>query len=126
MKLFRFLKVNKLIYGVLLIVAMTVYFMKQNKHELPVIINNYLNDLLCLPIVLGIITYTIRYLKKDPQFKLPLFFVICLATYYAVYFEYYQPKVNVRYTSDWIDVILYYIGGISYFFVSKYNFGKKE
>lgn len=121
MKTFRFLEINKLVYCILSIIAITVYFLKQNGYQLPMLIHNYLNDLLCLPLVLGIITYIIRFLKKDAQFKLPLGFVICLATYYAVYFEFYQPKINSRYTSDWIDVLLYFIGGFSYFFVTRFK-----
>lgn len=126
MKTFRFFGVKKLIYGILLCIAIAVYFIKHiGGNQLPWYINNYLNDLLCLPIVLGIITYVIQFFKKDPQFKLPLGFVICLATYYAVYFEYYQPRINNRYTSDWVDVLLYFIGAFSFFFVSRFHLTKK-
>ncbi|GGF71362.1 hypothetical protein SAMN05444281_1898 [Wenyingzhuangia marina] len=126
MKVFRFFKPMQLIYFVLVIIALTVYSLKQHGYQLPLFINNFLNDLLCLPIVLGIITRVIQFLKKDSEFKLPIGFIICLATYYSIYFEYYQPRVNNRYTSDWIDVLLYFIGGFSYFFISRYKTNKKS
>lgn len=83
--------------------------------QLPKLINNYANDLLCLPLVLGALTFMIRHFKKDDYFTFPLAFVLILATYYSVYFEYYLPKVNPRYTSDWIDVVLYFASAVAFF-----------
>jgi hypothetical protein len=83
---------------------------------LPAFINNYINDFLYLPLVLGAIEFLIRRLKKDSSFKLPIVFVIFLACYYSFYFEYYLPQFNSRYTADWIDVIFYFSGALAYFF----------
>jgi hypothetical protein len=83
---------------------------------LPTIINNYVNDLLYLPLVLGLIEFVIRKFKKDSLFKLPIAFVVFLASFYSFYFEYYLPGINPRYTADWIDVVLYFLGGFAYFF----------
>ena len=98
-------------------IALTIYIMQRLQFPLPTIINNYLNDLLYIPLVLGTIEFIIRRLKKDSSFKLPLGFVVFLACSYSFYFEYYLPKVNSRYTADWIDVTLYFLGGIAYFFI---------
>lgn len=97
--------------------------------RLPSLINNYVNDFLCLPILLGGISFIIRKLKKDNSFKLSMVFILCLASYYAFYFEYYLPKFHPRYTSDWIDVLLYFLGGFAFFFSEKYQdkiFDKKN
>lgn len=101
----------------MLFVAFTIYMLQRFNIPLPSLINNYVNDLLCLPLLLGAMTFLIRWLKKDDKFQFPLSFVVFLACYYAVYFEYYLPKVNPRYTADWIDVVLYFSGGFAYFFI---------
>jgi len=41
--------------------------------------------------------------------------MIGLATYYSAYFEYFLPMVNSRYTGDWADVFLYFLGGSGYY-----------
>lgn len=86
---------------------------------LTTIINNYVNDLLFLPLTLGALTCIIRWLKKDVFFELSFVFVHLLASFYSFYFEYYLPQFNSRYTADWIDVILYFSGAFAYFFIGK-------
>lgn len=102
-------------------IALAIYIMQRLQLPLPTIINNYVNDLLYIPLVLGAIEFVIRRLKKDSSFKLPFGFVIFLAISYSFYFEYFLPKVNSRYTGDWIDVILYFAGGFVYFFIGSTN-----
>ena len=108
---------RKVLYIIMLLTAVTIYVVQRLQFPLPTIINNYLNDLLYIPLILGTIEFTIRRIKKDSSFKLPFGFVIFLAISYSFYFEYYLPQVNSRYTADWIDVILYFVGGIAYFFI---------
>lgn len=97
------------------LIALTIYSMQRLNLPLPRLVNNYVNDLLCLPLVLGAITFVIRRLKKDKLFRLPLLFVLFIVAYYSVYFEYYLPQVTARYTGDIIDVGLYFLGGIAFF-----------
>ena len=108
---------RKMLYFTMVFIALTIYTMQRLNLSLPTIVTNYANDLLYLPLVLGAIEFIIRQLKKDSSFGLPLGFVIFLAISYSIYFEYYLPKVNSRYTADWIDVFLYLVGGIGYFFI---------
>jgi len=110
---------KKAIYWVMALIALTIYSMQRLNLPLPRFVNNYVNDLLCLPLVLGGITFAIRRLKKDKLFRLPLLFVLFIAAYYSVYFEYYLPQVNPRYTGDFIDVGLYFLGGIAFFLFDK-------
>ena len=110
---------NKIIYILMSFVAITIFTMQKIESYLPEILNNYANDLLCLPLVLGFILFMIKRLKKDKNFELPLIFVLILAVYYSVYFEYYLPKINPRYTSDWIDVLLYFVGAIGFYSYQK-------
>ena len=108
---------RKMLYFTMVFIALTIYTMQRLNLSLPTIVNNYGNDLLYLPLVLGAIEFLIRRLKRDSSFKLSLGFVIFLACAYSIYFEYYLPKANARYTADWIDVFLYLVGGIGYFFI---------
>ena len=112
---------RKVLYFIMCIAALTIYTLQRLQVSVPFIVNNYGNDLLYLPLVLGAIEYIIRRLKKDSSFKLPIGFVIFLACSYSFYFEYYLPKINPRYTADWIDEILYFVGGIAYFFIASKN-----
>lgn len=114
-----FSNVSKILYLLLVLIAMIIYVLQRFEVALPPVINNYLNDLLCMPIVLGAVTFVIRNLKKDKTYQLSLFFVLFMAGYYSFYFEYYLPKVNVRYTADWIDVVLYFMGSIGFYYFQK-------
>lgn len=108
--------VKRIIYIIMALTALSVYSMQKLNVSLPKFVNNYVNDLLCMPLVLGLLTFLIRYFKKDKYFSFPLAFVLLLATYYSIYFEYYLPKINPRYTADWIDVLLYFFSSIAFFF----------
>lgn len=110
---------NRIVYLILLLVALIIYSRQRMGLPLPVFINNYVNDLLCFPLLLGAMTFGIRFLKKDTSFAFPAGFIVLLASYYSFYFEFYLPKVNTRYTSDWIDVFLYFIGGLVYYYFMK-------
>lgn len=99
----------------MLLIAASVYVLQKVATPLPLVVNNYLNDLLCIPLVLGALTFIIRKLKRDPRFTLPFGFIFILSSYYGVFFEYYLPKINSRYTSDWIDIVLYFLGGILFY-----------
>ena len=112
---------RKVLYLTMVFIALAIYIMQRLQIPLPTIINNYVNDLLYIPLVLGAIEFVIRRLKKDSSFKLPFGFVIFLAISYSFYFEYFLPKVNSRYTGDWIDAILYFAGGFVYFFIGSTN-----
>ena len=112
---------RKVLYFTMFFIALTIYIMQRLHFSFPTIINNYLNDLLYIPLVIGTIEFIIRRVKKDSSFKLPFGFVIFLAISYSIYFEYYLPKINPRYTADWIDVILYFIGGFAFFFIGSKN-----
>ena len=116
--------VKRIIYIIMALTALSVYSMQKLNVSLPKFVNNYVNDLLCMPLVLGLLTFLIRYFKKDKYFSFPLAFVLLLATYYSIYFEYYLPKINPRYTADWIDVLLYFFSSIA-FFIFQNNKRKK-
>lgn len=117
---------HKIVYFLMCIIACTIYSMQRLNLSVPSLINNYVNDFLCLPILLGVISFVIRRLKNDYSFRLPFLFVIILASYYSFYFEQYLPRFNSRYTADWIDVILYFLGGFAFLIAEKHFYKKNS
>ncbi len=87
-----------------------VYAMQQLGLWLPEWINNYVNDLLCMPIVLKICQYAIRYIKSDGDRTVPVYLQVGLTVCYSIYFEYLLPNYNDRYTTDELDIVLYFLG----------------
>jgi len=70
----------------------------------------YLDDLLCLPIVLSLIQYVQRR-KYSPRFTLPLSHIVLAVLFFALSFEIILPAISSRFTGDPLDVALYFIGG---------------
>lgn len=83
---------------------------------LPEIATSYLADLLCMPIVLSIILFFIRWVKKDEGKKLSIGTIMLICLYWMIYFEYYLPMNDTQYTSDIGDVILYFVGALSFIY----------
>ncbi|RAU81791.1 hypothetical protein DP923_13910 [Pontibacter arcticus] len=80
---------------------------------------NYLDDLLCLPLVLTITLYLLR-LFYGSELRLAWYHVVFTVVYFILAFEVFFPGFMPRYTSDWVDGVLYAIGGmIFYRFLNK-------
>ncbi|CAN5294506.1 hypothetical protein BH23BAC2_BH23BAC2_10860 [soil metagenome] len=84
---------------------------------LPSWVRFYVNDFLCMPVVLTICLKVTHYLKKDSSIRLPLSLILLLTAFYSLYFEWYLPGVEPRYTGDWWDVVLYIAGSLVFFFL---------
>ena len=63
-----------------------------------------------MPIVLYGCRAVVRFLRKEPNLQLPATLLLILTLFYSVYFEYYLPQHNNRYTSDGMDVLMYFLG----------------
>lgn len=92
-----------------------IYICQRLGISLPWYINNYLNDLLIVPIVLYIARFLLRKMYHQPQLSISLPMTLAMVTFYALFFELLMPKVMQRYTADWIDVFLYFLGGIVFY-----------
>lgn len=97
----------------------SIYFAAFFEVQLPRFVRFYVNDFLIIPIVLTTSLYLIRYLKNNPEFRLSFAQVIYIAVLYAVIFEYWLPKFHPRYTADFIDVMLYLLSAILFYFMQK-------
>jgi len=97
------------------LVAALIYSAQQLGLPLPDWINNYVNDFLCMPIVLVVCQYVLLYIKSDEDIGIPLALIMAITLYISIYFEYYLPSVNPRYTADFIDIILYFSGAAIFY-----------
>ncbi|RCW93422.1 hypothetical protein DFQ08_101216 [Winogradskyella arenosi] len=101
-------------------ISSVIYSVNRCEIPLPNWIYFYVNDFLCMPIVLSLCLAILRLYKKTEILYVPLGVIILLTTYFALYFETFLPKTNTRYTTDFIDVGLYFLGGFLF-----YKFQKK-
>ncbi|WP_048331536.1 hypothetical protein [Bizionia psychrotolerans] len=98
-----------------LLIAVFIYILQKFQIPLPDWIYFYVNDFLCMPIVLILSLALIRHLKKTENVYVPLLVVLALTSYFAFYFEWFMPQITTRYTADIIDVVLYFLGAMLFF-----------
>jgi hypothetical protein len=85
---------------------------------------SYLNDFLCMPIVLTICLKAVHIIKKNTSITLSLPLILILTSFYAVYFELILPQISVRYTADFLDVLIYFSGTFLFYFLQFISFRK--
>jgi len=81
------------------------------------ILHAYLDDLVCMPIVLGGATQITQWIHPIKN----LYFIdkraiIITVIFYSILFEGILPFVNpLTYTADWIDIVMYSVGAILFY-----------
>lgn len=110
---------KKPIVWLIFITATVVYILQQFQFTLPPLINNYLNNLLCMPVVLTLCLIVLQFIKKNYRLTIPIFVIVSITVYYIVYFEWFLPKINSRYTADPLDAVLYITGAIAFYIMQK-------
>jgi Ca2+/H+ antiporter len=98
-----------------LLLGTLIYTLQYFNIQLPKIINNYLNDFLIIPIVLFACLIVLRWTRNDKKFTLSLSIIVYVCFIYSILFEFVFPKYLTRYTSDFVDVLLYFASGIIFF-----------
>lgn len=83
-------------------------------------VRNYLADVLAVPLICFIALMGLRWVKKNSKLVLSKNLVFFTVVYIAVIFEYFLPKMSVRYTSDFGDVLCYGVGGIIFYVFQHY------
>lgn len=110
------------IFITLTTLAAFVYISSMTGLALPKIISFYLNDLLCMPVVLSICLVIMRRLKRKSHLYIPLSAIVVITAYFSFHFEWLLPKFLERYTGDIIDVGLYIIGALLFYVFQKQLF----
>lgn len=79
-------------------------------------LHSYLDDLLCMPVVLTLSLVFMRALKRKPGYRLKVPLVIFTVAYVAVFFEVLLPRMNARYHGDAWDLLAYLAGAALWWF----------
>ncbi len=77
-------------------------------------LRHYLDDLLCLPLVLTATLFVLRFFY-GAHVRLSGYHVAFTVLYFSLAFEVFFPQFMPRYTGDWVDAVLYAAGGIIFY-----------
>lgn len=66
-----------------------------------------------MPIVFYLVGEIFRIFKINASLSLPK--IIFGVAYFSFLFEFLLPQLSEKYTADWLDVIMYGLGGFLYF-----------
>ncbi len=70
-----------------------------------------------MPIVFYLVEAIFRILKIN--FSLSITKIIFGVLYFSFLFEFVLPRFSSRYTGDWLDVLMYCMGGGGYYVINK-------
>lgn len=87
--------------------------------EIPIpILNNWLTDFVFVPLLAHFSLTLSYYLGLNPKkISYPLHQLIIISLYTSIVFEWLAPMYSNYNTADWIDVIMYFAGGLFYFYI---------
>ncbi|MFM9984519.1 MAG: hypothetical protein ACKVOK_04755 [Flavobacteriales bacterium] len=85
---------------------------RNSSFNLPSMIQSFLADLLCVPLILFVALISIRYLKNEPTFLLSTTHIVFAFVWTSLLCEWIIPILSNRYTADWWDVAMYATGSL--------------
>lgn len=106
-----------------LFLGTSIYVLQKIGVQLPYIINNFANDFLIIPITLSCCLFVIRWLINNHEFVISKRVILLVIMGYSLFFEYYLPNFNERYTADVIDVLMYFFGGFWFYGLQQIDSG---
>lgn len=110
-----------LIYAGMVGVFLIYKFIQLTYPSIP-FVHAYLEDVLAIPIVLKSAEFIIRLIPGKQDFRVRIMDVVVTTLMFSIYFEWWIPKVDLRFTSDLYDLIAYACGaGIFLFLLSAPN-----
>jgi len=107
---------NSYFIGAILLYV-TIQMLRTYQISTPTLINNYLTDFLCLPIVIVFSTIGIRFLKRDKNYWPSLEMVLSLGLFFSIVFELVLPRISQSFTGDAGDMIAYFVGIVFYYLI---------
>src|SRR5690606_16285207 len=77
------------------------------------VIDSYLDPFLFMPILQHLILFERRYIfGKGASYRLPWYQILTIILFVSIVSELLFPRWSAEFTADYIDVIVYFIGGI--------------
>lgn len=114
-------RLRQIFFHPIFLASISIYvlirLLRKNNYPLPHWINGHLTDLICLPIVLLICLALVRMLKRDSAIEIKPWLIALICIEYALIFEWILPQKSPIYIADWIDVVMYFLGGLIFFFI---------
>ena len=110
----------------LFLLVLIVFFVLYHISELSLfsnkIFSSYLDDILCIPIVMSITLVIFRLvIVQDNSFIFPMSYIIIAVIFFSVLFELILPTISIKYTRDVFDIVAYSIGGIVFHYFIIYS-----
>ncbi|RAJ00424.1 hypothetical protein LX64_04130 [Chitinophaga skermanii] len=104
-----------------------VHVARYYKYPLPWL-NGHLTDCIAVPAIAHLaLTFTKVYILRNSRYTYPLSYLLFIAAYVAIAFEWVMPLISPRYTGDIWDVLAYFVGAFFYYFVhAKYIVYKRS
>lgn len=103
------------------LLLMSVYFLirylRVSFPELPNFVRFHLTDLLFVPTMSLFALIIIRWIKRDQTITIRWWTIAFQVLVVSLYFEWYLPQNPPEghiHVSDWIDILMYSIGGLSF------------
>lgn len=90
-------------------------------HPIP-LANDHLTDFIAVPAMAHLtLMFTRRFIVRNRHYSYPLGYLLFIAFYVSVIFEWIMPHVSSRYTGDWWDVASYFAGSIFYYYFQRFS-----
>lgn len=82
------------------------------------ILNNWLTDFVFVPLLVHFsFVMGNLFLQNEEKQAYPLYQVLLISAYTTIVFEWIAPQYFSYHTADWIDVVMYFAGGLFYYTV---------
>jgi hypothetical protein len=82
------------------------------------VLNDYLTDFIAVPVMSHLaLTFTRSYIVRNRYYTYPLSYLLFIALYVSVVFEWIMPGISSKFTGDVLDVAAYFAGSIFYYFI---------
>jgi len=103
------------------ILFVLIYLINQllNKTSKIDFLNYYLNDFLAVPIVLQLTLISFQLLYNNVNIYLGKDKILYTVIYISIFFELFLPYFFERFVGDWIDVMMYCLGGFAFYLLQK-------
>ncbi|MBS0027606.1 hypothetical protein ACTJJ0_32265 [Chitinophaga sp. 22321] len=103
-----------------------VHLCRRLHQPLP-LLNGHLTDFIAAPVIAHItLTITRTFIVKNQQYSYPLSYLLFIACYLSVVFEWIAPQLSPVYTRDAWDIAAYFAGSLFYYYFHPKNYPQKN
>jgi len=97
------------------IIWLLVFATRKLHHPIPYI-NGYITDVFAIPVIATLALCFQRFVVfKSNFYTLSKWHVVFITAYVSLIFEVLLPWLSKTYTGDWVDVLLYIVGGLFFY-----------